>query len=272
MKHDEKKPVGLLLPRRTLIRGVGIALAMAPFAQLLACGGGTDDGSGTDDGGGKGNGTWATGGTAAMSGNYPDPFASGIGSACTVYKAATLGPCYAATVDRKDISEAQPGLPVRLAFLIVNPSCQPVPGATVDVWHTNPAGLYSGSDASNMCTNGNAAARASRWFRGIRATDANGRVDFDTCFPGWYSSRTIHIHFTVRVGGTEYLTSQLFFEDALNNEIISTQTLYSSRGAKDTTNVNDNVLRQSGLTDYYFQTQKMDDGALLAWKTIVVHA
>lgn len=269
MKHDEKK---LVLPRRTLIRGMGMALATMPFAQLLACGGGTDDGSEPGDGSGSGDGTWATGGTAAMTGTYPDPFTAGLGSACSVYKAATLGPCYAATVDRKDISEGQAGLPVRLAFLIVNTSCQPVQGATVDIWHTNPSGLYSGSDASNMCTNGNATARASRWFRGLRAADANGRVDFDTCFPGWYSSRTIHIHFTVRVGGTEYLTSQLFFDDALNNEILSTQALYSARGAKDTANASDNVLRQSGLTDYYFQTQKMDDGAMLAWKTIVVRA
>jgi protocatechuate 3,4-dioxygenase beta subunit len=123
-----------------------------------------------------------------------------------------------------------------------------------------------------MCTNGNSEARASRWFRGIRTADANGRVDFNTCFPGWYSSRTIHIHFTVRANGTEYLTSQLFFDDALNNEIISSQPIYSARGAKDTTNASDNVLRQSGLSDFTFQTQKMDDGAMLAWKAIVIKA
>lgn len=255
-------------------------LALAPAVKLLGC---STDGSGNDtpgtdggttgtDGGTTGNGSWATGGTASMSGNYPDPFTAGIGSTCILYKASTLGPCHAATVDRMDISEAQPGLPVRLAFLVVNASCQPVPGATVEVWHTNPSGLYSGSDASNMCTNGDSAARAARWFRGIRTADANGRVDFNTCFPGWYSSRTIHIHFTVRVGGTEYLTSQLFFDDALNDEIIATQPLYSARGAKDTTNANDNVLRQSGLSDFTFQTQKMEDGALLAWKALVISA
>ncbi|HEX8702201.1 MAG TPA: hypothetical protein VF815_25440 [Myxococcaceae bacterium] len=34
----------------------------------------------------------------------------------------------------------------------------------------------------------------------------------------------------------------------------------------------DNVLRQSGLSGYTFQTQKMADGALLAWKAIVIQA
>jgi protocatechuate 3,4-dioxygenase beta subunit len=260
MRHGQ-----LLLPRRALLKGVGTMLALAPAVKLLGCSGG-------DDGEIAGDGTWATGGTASMSGNYADPFTAGIGTACTIYKASTLGPCHAATVDRMDISEAQAGLPVRLAFLVVNPSCQPVPGATVELWHTNPTGLYSGSDASNMCTTGDSAARASRWFRGIQTADANGRVDFNTCFPGWYSSRTIHIHFTVRAGGTEYLTSQLFFDDALNNDIISTHPSYSTRGAKDTTNANDNVLRQSGLSDFTFQTQKMDDGALLAWKALVINA
>ncbi|HEX8440957.1 protocatechuate 3,4-dioxygenase [Archangium sp.] len=270
MRRDkELKQTVVHLPRRTFVKGVGAALALSPLAQLLACG--PDEG--TETGGGTtGDGTWATGGTAAMAGNYADPFSSGIGTTCTLYKASTLGPCHAATVERKDISEGHGGLPVRLAFLIVNPQCQPVPGATLELWHTHPNGLYSGSDASNMCTSGDSAARAARWFRGIQTADANGRVDFDTCFPGWYRGRTIHIHFTVRVNGTEYLTSQLFFDDALNNEIISTQAVYGARGTKDTTNTSDNVLRQSGLTDALFQTRKMDDGALLAWKALVVHS
>jgi protocatechuate 3,4-dioxygenase beta subunit len=265
MTSDGKKTEGLWLPRRMVIQGVGAAMALAPLSQVLACGKGPDEE-------GRGDGNWATGGTAAMSGTYPDPFTAGLGSACTLYKASTKGPCHALTAERKDISEAQPGLPVRLAFLIVNPSCEPVPGATLELWHTNPGGLYSGSDAINMCTNGNAAARASRWFRGIQTADAKGRVDFDTCFPGWYGGRTIHIHFTVRVGGTEYLTSQLYFDDKLNDEILETQPVYKGRGAKDTTNASDGVLRQTGPSGFLFETKKMDDGALLAWKAIVVHA
>ena len=309
MKETKRlSPDPRLLPRRTLLRGMGTVLALAPVVKLLGCGegleetpgdgtsgtgSGSDGGtstptdSGTPDAGGGDAGTpdaggdagtggtpsgWSTGGTAAMTATYPDPFSSGVGTACTLYKASTLGPCHAATVSRQDISEGHTGLPVRLAFLIVNSACQPVPGATLELWHTNPAGLYSGSDASNMCTNGNAAARASRWFRGIQTANTSGRVDFDSCFPGWYSSRTIHIHFTVRVGSTEYVTSQLFFEDALNTEIISALPLYGSRGAKDTSNARDKVISESALTDCFFQTQKMSDGSLFAWKTLVIRS
>lgn len=256
---------------------------MGPVVHLLGCGATTQDLSsdtGTDSGAGGDSAPsetdavvsgFATGGTAAMKGGYADPFAAGIGSACAVYKAATLGPCHATTVDRQDISEAQLGLPTRLALLVVDPSCNPVPGATVEVWHCSPTGLYSGADAADMCTNKDAAARAARWFRGIRTADAQGRVDFDTCFPGWYSSRTVHIHFTVRVAGTEYVTSQLFFDDTLNDEIIGTQPIYKARGKKDTTNVSDKVVTESALVDYTMKTALQPDGALLASKALVVH-
>lgn len=290
--------------RRQVLRSVGGALAIAPLTQLLGC---PEDsgqpsgepradaagvgGQGASQGGVAGAnamansagtagtgaasdnlGQWATGGTAAMSGDYENPFSAGLGSTCSLLCAATLGPCYAQTLMRKDISEGQSGLPVRLAFLVVDETCKPVPGATVDIWHTSPAGLYSGEDASDMCTFGDAQARAGRWFRGVQTSDDDGRVDFDSCFPGWYSGRTIHIHFTVRVGQTEYLTSQLFFDDSLCDEIVASEPLYDSRGARDTKNSNDNVIGGAAVSDYLFQTKRMDDGAMLAWKTLVVRS
>jgi protocatechuate 3,4-dioxygenase beta subunit len=258
------------LDRRQLLK----ALSLAPAAYglgNLACG--TDmmtAGSDSPDGGPASS--WATGGTAAMAGNYADPFSAGLGSICALTCAATLGPCYASTLTRKDISEGQNGLPVRLAFLIVDESCQPVPGATVDIWHTSAGGLYSGADASNMCTFGDAAARAGRWFRGVQTANASGRVDFDSCFPGWYSGRTIHIHFTVRVNDSAAVTSQLFFDDRLVDEIVANQPVYRDRGARNTTNQNDGVVSAAAVGDYLFQTQRMADGAMLAWKTLVIRS
>jgi protocatechuate 3,4-dioxygenase beta subunit len=255
--------------RREALRTIGIALAAAPLGQLLAC---SSDASTSGGGGGSSGEAWATGGTASMTGTYPDPFTSGLGATCALSCASTLGPCYAATLVRKDISEAQKGLPVRLAFLVVDEACKPVEGATIDIWHTSPAGLYSGEDASDMCTSGDATARASKWFRGVQTTDSKGRVDFDTCFPGWYRGRTIHIHFTVRVKDVEYVTSQLFFEDAMVDEIVAEQPIYKDRGARDTTNKNDNVISEAAVAEYVFQTERMDDGAMLAWKTLVVRS
>lgn len=282
MSHDDPKhsPSPASVTRRKILRGIGMALAVAPLGKLLACSSGSEtppDTGGEGDGGiipdaGTGATAWATGGTAVMTGSYSDPFASGIGTVCALTCAATIGPCYANTLVRKDISEGHNGLPVRLALLVVDTSCKPVQGAEVDIWHAAPEGLYSGDDASTFCTADDPTATSARWFRGVQTTDANGRVDFDTCFPGWYSSRTVHIHFTIRINGSEYVTSQLFFDDALDDEIINSQPLYNTRGPRDTTNANDNVVSASSVGDYLFQTQRMADGAMLAWKTLVIRS
>lgn len=51
---------------------------------------------------------------------------------------------------------------MRLALLVVDESCNPVPGARVDIWHTGPEGLYSGEDASTFCTSDDPAATSAR--------------------------------------------------------------------------------------------------------------
>ena len=143
--------------------------------------------------------------------------------------------------------------------------------ATVDVWHTSVAGLYSGEDAALMCTSGDAQARSGRRFRGVQATDAQGRVDFDTCFPGWYRGRAIHIHFTVRRGGAEFVTSQLAFEQGLIDEVFSSHPEYALYGAPDTPNARDGILSRD-LPAFLLRGERMDDGALLASKRLVVRS
>jgi protocatechuate 3,4-dioxygenase beta subunit len=284
-----------LASRRELLRTLGRALVAVPLASLLACddrdaaaadappGGPSSDTAPPDaappdaappetPSGDADPGGWATGGTAAMRGGYPDPFAAGPGAVCALTCAATLGPCYADTIERRDVSEGLPGLPVRLAFLVVDDACRPVEGAAVDLWHTNPQGRYTGADALDLCTLNDPAAQASRAFRGVQRTNAAGRADFDTCFPGWYAGRTIHIHFTVRVGGVAAVTSQLYFDDALTDEILSTQPVYRDRGPRDTTNRTDGLIGAGALPDYTFHAQRLPDGALLAWKTLVLRS
>lgn len=262
---NDASPV--VMTRRTVLSGIGLAFVTAPLGQLLAC-------SSDDKGSGTGAAAWAIGGTAAMTAasTYPDPFASGLGTTCKLTCEQILGPCYAVTLKRKDISEGQKGLPVRLALLVVDESCKPIQGATVDIWHTGPNGLYSGEDASTFCTHDDAEAVAGKWFRGVQTTDAKGRVDFDTCFPGWYGGRALHIHFTIKIGEVEYVSSQFYFEDALGDEIMKSQALYSSRGERDTKNTNDLVIKPELLADATLQTKRMSDGAMLAWKAIVIRS
>ncbi len=51
-------------------------------------------------------------------------------------------------------------------------------------------------------------------MRGTQVSDATGRVEFATLYPGWYRGRTVHIHVKVHVGGNEVHTGQLGIRDA----------------------------------------------------------
>jgi protocatechuate 3,4-dioxygenase beta subunit len=234
--------------------------------------------AGTDAGGSDvaGPGTpWATGGTKTITGNYPDPFMDDPGAACAVYPAQTIGPCYAQGPEmREDISDGLDGLPIRLSFLVVKADgCTPVPNAGVDIWHSGSAGIYSAYAMGTVCNPGSDNVLSDMFCRGVQTTDENGRVDFSTVFPGWYTGRTIHIHFTIRIGGQEYVTSQLYFEDALSDEILA-QGQYAARGKRDTTNANDNLFSSGGATaeQVLFETAKRPDGVLHAWKVLSIHS
>lgn len=275
------------LDRRTFTRGALAALGLGAVA--VACGGKGDsaggDSSGDDgEGGASGDGgagsdgedglsdadvDWATGGTAAMAGGYPDPFTD-TPEACALTCAVTLGPCYAETIEREDISEGNPGLPMRLCFRVVDSDCKPVAGAAVDIWHTNISGLYSGEDAAEMCTTGDAAAMASRWFRGVQNTDSEGKVYFNSCFPGWYSSRAVHIHLQVRVGGDAFVTTQVFFASALLADIFANQPEYAAFGQPNVSNEEDGLIAEADPEMLQMNTARQADGALLAYKTLVL--
>jgi protocatechuate 3,4-dioxygenase beta subunit len=258
-----------------------------------ASGGGATSGAGSSGGGADGGasldggsateaattadaGGWATGGTASMTGkaSYPDPFSGASTSGCAATGALTEGPCYdSASEIIQDISYGQDGLPMRMVFQVLDASCNPISGAVVDVWHVAPTGKYSGDDTVNenvaFCTGNESNYTSHLYFRGKQTTDANGVVTFDSCFPGWYSGRTIHVHFTI-TSGSKAFTSQYVFDDALDDEIVATQPVYGSRGSRDTTNLTDTVVSTSTYQQFMFQTQQMPDGALLAWKAIVL--
>ena len=220
---------------------------------------------------------WASGGTAAMTAQdcYPDPFAGGV-LACAVICETTAGPCTTATtIDRQDVSEGFLGLPVRLALLIVDAhTCEPIAGAKVEIWHTQRTGVYSGVTPSPMqCYLDDPMAATFMYFRGIRTAGADGRVDFDTCYPGWYSGRAIHIHFRVIRDEQVYATSQLFFADALSAEVFATHPDYSEFGPPNVSNDTDGIFGdQADKARYILDTARMPDGAMLASKVIAVRS
>jgi protocatechuate 3,4-dioxygenase beta subunit len=159
-------------------------------------------------------------------------------------------------------------------FQVLDTSCTPIAGATVDIWHVAPTGKYSGDDSPTenvaFCTANDTVYTSALFFRGKQTTDANGVCFFDTCFPGWYAGRTLHVHFIVTASGKSTLTSQFVFDDALVDAIVADQPLYKDRGSRTTTNQNDSVIKPAEAAGYAFTTQQMPDGAMLAAKTIIV--
>jgi protocatechuate 3,4-dioxygenase beta subunit len=313
------------LPKTSLSRREALALLGSSVA-LVACGSDDDAESAVQAArpagstGAESIGNWARGGTANLaSGSYRDPFITSTGGSCSLTCRETIGPCYASTLERSDISEGYPGLPVRLSLLVVDESCTPVAGATVDIWHTRNTGTYSGSDtglgldgqplmlgpppgapapgaapadaapagaplppagappppgapppgAAFSCSLGDADAEAHQFFRGTQTTDATGRVHFDTCYPGWYTGRALHIHFIVRRDGRESVTSQLYFPEELTRELCASHPDYMAAGQPDTTNTSDGLF--SG-EEHVLETEKQPDGALLAYKTLVIRS
>jgi hypothetical protein len=131
--------------------------------------------------------------------------------------------------------------------------------------------VYSEFGPGTVCNPGTDDKTALKFCRGVQTTDANGRVNFSSVIPGWYQGRAVHIHFTVRLNGQEFVTGQLFFDDALLDEI-EKQVDYQARGTRDTRNTQDGVLPAADPSPYILSAAKRADGALQAWKMIAIRS
>lgn len=163
---------------------------------------------------------------------------------CVITPETTEGPFYFdPALERRDITEGRPGLPTRVRLQIVDERCEPLPGARVDIWHCDAAGLYSGYPRQL----GNVDTRGETFMRGTQFADNDGIVEFDTIYPGWYPGRTPHIHFKVFTDATTLLTGQLFFPDDVSRKVYATVAPYTERGnGPDTTNDRDGIARRAG--------------------------
>ena len=289
-----KRPINPLA-RRKFIKQFGLGMAGVSLLSLVSCGdsivtdttdnssgSGDDSNSGSDSNSGENNTSWASGGTASMTSNFPDDSIFALATACTVSltKAVTEGPCYFAADTLDDISEEQGGLPMQLCLQVIDSQCQPVSGLEVEVWHCDVEGIYSGDTSgsadsrrfsSSFCTGNDQEALQAKWFRGYQVTDSSGRVNFKSCFPGWYSGRTIHIHFRVRNNNNDEVISQFCFPDSLTEEICTEHPEYSARGIQNTTlSGGRDTVFGSNYQDFIFSTQQNEDGSLLAYKTIQI--
>jgi protocatechuate 3,4-dioxygenase beta subunit len=147
---------------------------------------------------------------------------------------------------RQDLIEGRTGVPLRLAVRLVGDDGTPVVGAVVDVWHCDALGRYSGFGAPGGSGDDPqpAGSPAERFLRGRQRTDDAGCCEFRTIYPGWYGGRTVHIHVIAEVDGRRW-TTQFFFSDALNDEVLA-RPPYRQRPGRDTTNATDDIFAHHG--------------------------
>jgi protocatechuate 3,4-dioxygenase beta subunit len=172
---------------------------------------------------------------------------------CVVRPELTIGPYFVdGQLNRSGIrsepsdNSVKEGVPLTLNINVASVgenSCTPIEGAQVDVWHCDAHGQYSGVSDQGFDTSGQ------KFLRGYQITDSNGAVKFQTIYPGWYSGRAVHIHFTIRTKGADnadyQFTSQFFFDDTLTDQVHALAP-YASKGQRDTRNSNDNIFNGGG--------------------------
>jgi protocatechuate 3,4-dioxygenase beta subunit len=110
-----------------------------------------------------------------------------------------LGPFYKkAAPNRTHLRVAgDPGLPLAVKGRVLDSRGNPLPGATLEIWHTNHVGQY---DLSGY------------HYRTALVADASGAYGFDSVMPGHYPSRVCqHVHYLVKAPGHKLLTTQLYF-------------------------------------------------------------
>ena len=169
--------------------------------------------------------------SGAMAANVPG---------CVVRPEQTEGPYFVdEKLNRSDIrvdpsdKSIRPGVPLRLEFQvsrIAGTACTPLRGAMVDVWHCDAAGVYSD------VRDGRFDSRGKQFLRGYQQTNVNGNAEFLTIYPGWYEGRAVHIHFKIRSapqgGRAQEFTSQLYFDESVNDQIFKQAPYNTKRGPR----------------------------------------
>mgnify|MGYP000057570250 FL=1 len=173
------------------------------------------------------------------------PHTNAASKNCIPTQAIEEGPYYLSnTPVRSDVTDGQKGKALTLSFTVVDAKCKPIKDARVDIWYANAQGIYSG--VASKGDDLGAGINSGSFLRGTQMTNAKGIVTFKGIYPGWYPARTIHIHQKIWVGGKEVLTTQTYFTDKQNAEVMATAP-YSARGAQKVTNSRDMVLNRGGI-------------------------
>jgi protocatechuate 3,4-dioxygenase beta subunit len=182
------------------------------------------------------------GGAVVAHGAFSTTQQSGMlpGNACVLTPEAVEGPFYFdPRLVRADITEDRPGVPLKLTLQLVEAKdCAKLARVRVDIWHADGEGAYSGYDRQET-----GSTKGQTFLRGTQVTDADGQVSFTTIYPGWYPGRAPHIHFKVLLDAASALTGQLYFPDAVSDQVYAEAAPYRERKGSRDTNATDSIFK-----------------------------
>jgi protocatechuate 3,4-dioxygenase beta subunit len=117
----------------------------------------------------------------------------------------TAGPFYTPdTPERRSLLDpGMPGTRLTVSGYVYSTECQPIPGALLDFWQADDAGVYDNQGYR---------------LRGHQFADEEGRFELETIVPGLYPGRTRHIHVIAQAPEQPPLITQLYFPDEPAND------------------------------------------------------
>ncbi|KZL78375.1 extracellular dioxygenase [Colletotrichum incanum] len=205
-------------------------------------------------------------------------------NSCVLTPEVTQGPYYVSgEYVRRNIIEEQEGVDIVLDYQVIDvETCEPVPNVYLEMWHCNSTGVYSGIVASGNGDSSDESNIDNTWLRGIQPTDEDGVAQFESIFPGHYTSRATHIHLMVHTNATLYANStlgneitashvgQTFFDQDLISAVEAFAP-YNTNTQELTTNADDSILSEETATEgvdpvmeYTLLGDSITDG-LFAW-------
>ncbi|WPO83337.1 intradiol ring-cleavage dioxygenase [Chryseobacterium sp. JJR-5R] len=237
----------------------GVAAVASPI--LIRCGSGdmTDlsstDASSSGSGSASGSGSSATG--------------------CSVTNSETEGPFPTkspSSLVQTNIVSDRTGVPFTIGITVqnTNAACANLQGAIVDIWHCDKDGNYSEYGGTGMQA---ANYTAVHFLRGRQTTDANGKVNFTSVFPGWYNGRATHIHVHIyNASGQSLLVTQIAFPEGSDSAVAQVAASTGYKGMNGYTyNANDNVFSDGTANEMSAVTGSVSGGFSLS-HTIKVSA
>lgn len=197
-------------------------------------------------------------------------------ASCTSTASETAGPFPTknpSSLERIDITADRTGIPLAIEITILDQSsgCLPLEDAIVDIWHCDKDGYYSEYGGTGMQQQDFTAVH---FLRGRQTTNANGKVAFQSIFPGWYMGRATHIHVHVySKSGQSLLVTQIAFPEgsasAVNQVNAASNYGYTKGMSGYTYNSGDNVFSDGVSTEMSNISGSIEEGFSLTHSIVV---